>query len=203
MNWWPANYSKHGEIMRIQTLLVTLIATAFLPHACFADDKPGKVERATYRVTGLFAPEREKDLRAAFEDLPEFKLVAVNFADAEMTLEFDAAKLFPKEKPERIVELVDQKVRSVTHHTFGVKPRRTVPRDKLKEIVIPAAGLDCKACCLAAYEVIANIDGVYQATASFKEGRITALLDPTKTDKSKLEEALRKRGVDVGKARKP
>lgn len=188
--------------MRIPILLAAAITAVLLPTATVADDKPGKVERVTYRVTGLFAPDREKDLRTGFEELPEFKLVAVNFAEAEITLEFDATKLFPREKPERIVEIIDQKVRSVTQHTFGVKPRRTVPRDKLKEVVIPAAGLDCKACCLAAYEVIANVDGVYQATASFKEGRITALIDPTKTDKSKLEETLRKRGVDVGKAGK-
>ena len=53
-------------------------------------------------------------------------------------------------------------------------------------VVIPAAGLDCKACCLAAYETISGIDGVEQATASFKEGRITALIDPLKTDRAKL-----------------
>ena len=77
--------------------------------------------------------------------------------------------------------------------------RRTTARDKLQTVVIPAAGLDCKACCLAAYEGISGIDGVEQATASFKEGKITALIDPTKTDKAKLEEALRKKGVTVGK----
>ena len=73
------------------------------------------------------------------------------------------------------------------------------PRDKLERVVIPTAVLDCKACCLAAYEAVAALDGVVQATASFKEGRVTALFDPTKTDRAKLEEALRKKGVKVGK----
>jgi copper chaperone CopZ len=67
--------------------------------------------------------------------------------------------------------------------------------------VIPAAGLDCKACCLAAYEAVAAIDGVEQATASFKEGKITALIDPARTDPAKLEDALRKKGVSLGKPR--
>jgi hypothetical protein len=168
-----------------------------------ADDKPAKVERFTYRVTGLFAPDREKDLRAGFEELPDFKLVAVSFDDAEITVEFAPSKVFPGQKPERIVELVNDKVRGVTRHTFGVKPRRTVERAKLQQIVIPAAGCDCKACCLAAYEAIAQIDGVEQATASFKDGRITALIDPTKTDRTRLEDALRKKGVEVGKLKKP
>jgi copper chaperone CopZ len=173
-------------------LLLTSLATA--------DDKqPQKVEKITYRVTGLFSPDREKDLRAGFEDLPDFKLVAVNFDDAEITVEFAPAKLFPGQKPERVTELVNDKVRGVTSHTFGVKPRRGVARDKLQQVVIPAAGCDCKACCLAAYEAVANVEGVYQATASFKDGRVTALIDPTKTDRAKLEDALRKKGVRVGK----
>ena len=127
----------------------------------------------------------------------------MNFDDAEITVEFAPAKLFPGQKPERVTELVNDKVRAATQGTFGVKPRRTVARDKLQQVVIPAAGLDCKACCLAAYETVAGIDGVEQATASFKDGRVTALIDPTKTDKSKLEEALRKKGVDLGKPGKP
>ena len=72
-----------------------------------------------------------------------------------------------------------------------------MPKDKLQEVVIPVAGLDCKACCLAAYEIVAQVEGVMQATATFKDGKVTAKFDPSKTDRAKLEEALRKRGVDV------
>ncbi|MFO0797510.1 MAG: heavy metal-associated domain-containing protein [Gemmataceae bacterium] len=153
----------------------------------------------TYRVTGLFSKEREADLRAAFETLPEFKLTKVSFDDAELTVEFAPAKLFPGQKVERVTELVNDRLRGASGHTFGLKPRRTVPREKLQQVVIPAAGLDCNACCLAAYEIVAAVDGVEQATASFKEGRITALIDPARTDRAKLEEALTKRGVKVGK----
>ena len=152
----------------------------------------------TYRVVGLFSKEREADLRAAFADLPEYKLSKVDFDDAEVTIEFAPAKLFPGQKAERVTELVNDRLRQASGHTFGVKARRTVPRDKLQQVVIPAAGLDCKACCLAAYEIVAGIDGVEQATASFKEGRITALIDPARTTQGKLEEALTKRGVKVG-----
>lgn len=77
--------------------------------------------------------------------------------------------------------------------------RQTTPRGKLTEVVIPVAGLDCKACCLAAYEAVAGIDGVVRATARFKDGRVTVTIDPAKTDRAKLEDALTKKGARVGR----
>jgi len=185
--------------MRTRILFASFAALFLTGTAAAQDKKATKPEQLTYRVTGLFAPDREKVLRDAFAELPDFKLIAINFDEAEMTIEFDPAKLFPGQKPERVIELVSDKVRSITHSTFAVKPRRTVSRDKLQQVTIPAAGCDCKACNLAAYEAVANVEGVYQATASFKDGRVVVLFDPLKTDKSKLEEALRKKGVDLGK----
>lgn len=186
--------------MRTRILFAALAALVLTGPAATQDKKqPTKPEQFTYRVTGLFAPDREKVLRDAFAELTDFKLIAINFDEAEMTIEFDSAKLFPGQKPERATELVSDKVRAVTHSTFAVKSRREVPRDKLQQVTIAAAGCDCKACNLAAYEAVANVDGVYQATASFKGGRVTVLFDPTKTDRAKLEEALRKKGVDLGK----
>jgi hypothetical protein len=183
----------------MRTLIPAALLFVALSSAA-ADDKPSaKVERVTYRVTGLFSPEREKDLRAGFEALPDFKLIAVNFDEAEITVEFAPAELWPGEKPARVAELIDDKVRGATGHTFGVKPRRQIARDKLRQVVIPAAGCDCKACCLAAYEAVAALDGVYQATASFKDGRVTALIDPATTDRAKLADALRKKGAALGK----
>lgn len=179
--------------------LLCVVIASICASGSAAQDKPAKPERVTYRVTGLFSPDREKDLREAFKQLPDFTLVAVNFDDAEITIEFAPAKLFPGQKPERVTELVDEKVRAATRYTFGVKPRRTVPRSKLEQVEIPAQALDCKACCLAAYEAVARIDGVYQATADFKKGRVTALIDPTKTDRARLEDALRRLGATVGK----
>jgi copper chaperone CopZ len=58
-------------------------------------------------------------------------------------------------------------------------------------------GLDCKACALAAYESIAKIDGVEQATASFRDGLVTARIDPARTSRAALEEILKKRGVTL------
>jgi hypothetical protein len=174
-------------------LCVTLLLLSSPGYA--AHPKP---QRFTYRVTGLFAPDRVADLKSVFAELTDLTLVAVDFDDAEITVEYAPAKAFPGAKRVELVERLDQKVRLATRGTFGVKPRRTVPREKLERVVIPVAGLDCKACSLAAYEIVAKIDGVVQATASFKEGKVTALIDPAKTDQAALEAALRKRNVAVG-----
>lgn len=157
----------------------------------------GESTKLKVRVTGLFSRDREKDLREVFNEWPEVKLGEINFDHAEVELSFEAGKLFPRLKPDEVIARLDERVRNLSNHTFGVKTVSTVPKEKFKRIEIPVAGLDCKACCLAAYEIVAKIDGVEQATASFKEGRITAIIDPVKTDKSKLEAALKQRGVTL------
>jgi cation transport ATPase len=88
-------------------------------------------------------------------------------------------------------------LRSASRSTFGIKPLRSIPLEKLRLIEIPVAGLDCKACSLGAYEAIYRLDGVERATASFREGRVMALIDPEKMDRARLEAALKKRGVEV------
>jgi copper chaperone CopZ len=150
-----------------------------------------------HQITGLFSTEREQDLREAIEKIPQVKLITIDFKNAEATLEYDPAKLLPNAKPEQMLQKLDGMLKSASNHTFGIKPLRTMPLEKLKLIEIPAAGLDCKACCLAAYEAIYKLEGVERATASFRAGRVTALIDPAKTDRAKLEAALKQRGVQV------
>lgn len=154
-------------------------------------------EPVRHQITGLFAVEREADLREAFERIPDIKLVRLDFRDAEAVLDYDPAKTFPNTKPDQIVQRLDGLLKNASNHTFGVRPLRVVPRDKLKFIEIPVAGLDCKGCCLAAYDAIYRLDGVEVATASFRDGRVTALIDPAKADRAKLEAALRQRGVTL------
>ena len=158
---------------------------------------PAWAEPIKHQFTGLFSADREQDLREAFTKIPDIKLVSVDFKNAEATLEYDRAKLFPNAKPEQVIQRLDDLVKSASNHTFGVKPLRTVPREKLRLIEIPIAGLDCKGCCLAAYDAIARLEGVEIATASFREGRVTALINPDKTNRTRLEDALKQRGVSL------
>ncbi len=154
-----------------------------------------------HQITGLFLPERERDLKDLFEQhadkFPNIKLVSIDFANAEASFDYEPAKVFPGAKPEQVVQRFDDMLRNATRHTFGVKPLRTIERDKLKRIEIPIVGLDCKACSLAVYEMVYKLQGVELATASFKEGKLTALIDPEQIDQAEIEKVLKQRGVQL------
>ena len=157
---------------------------------------PEPVE-AKHRITGLFGPERTEDLKEAFKKVEGVRLVSVDFDASEAILAYDPQKLSARKQEKEILERLDALLGQASSHTFGVKPLSTTPREKLVRLEIPVLGLDCKACALAAYESIAKIDGVEQATASFKEGLVTALIDPEKTTRAALVEALKKRQVTL------
>jgi len=171
---------------------IALAACLLAVTAASGADEP---QRVRHQITGLFSPDRVTDLRETFQRLPDVKLIDVDYDNAEATVEYVPAKAFPGARPEEIVRRFDERLRSVSFGTFGVKPLRSVPKEKLRRVEIEVVGLDCKGCSLAAYESIYKLEGVELATASFREGRVTALIDPDKTDRARLEEALTKRGV--------
>lgn len=156
-------------------------------------------QHVVYRVTGLFMPEREADLRKTVEKIPGVTVISVNFDHGEATFAFDPKTAFPDTKPDKILERFDQLLKKASRSTFGVKPVCTIPRDKLKLVEFPIQGLDCKACSLFVYETLAKEEGVEQATASFKDGLATALIDPEKTSREKLEAVLKKREIPLKK----
>lgn len=156
-----------------------------------------EIQNVRHRITGLFSREREDDLREAVKQLPEVAIVAIDFDTAEVTFSYDTAKLFPKVKEKDLLERFDSLLRSNSRHTFGARALCAVPKDKLVRVEIAVAGNACKGCDLSAYESIAKIDGVEQATASFKDGKVTALIDPAKTSRVALVDALKKRNVVV------
>ena len=179
------------SLITIFSLLVTTMMFA-------ADDTPAEPQPVKHRVTGLFSPDREADLKKVFaEKISEVKLVSIDFKNSEATFVYDADKLFNKPKPEQLIERFDNLLRTHTLGTFGIRAVCATPKDKLKFIEIPIVGLDCKGCCLAAYESVYKIEGVEQATANFKDGLVTAWIDPKKTNQSDLEDALKKRNVQL------
>jgi len=179
-----------------QGFLCLIMWLCTVPAHCTADDEPKKPTLIKHQITGLFSKDRERDLAEAFKRLPDMKLVGIDFDRAEASVEYDVTRVFSDATPEQIIERFDNLLRGVSRHTFGVKPLCTTAREKLQFVKIPVVGLDCKACCLGAYEAIYRIDGVEQATASFKDGLVTAWIHPDKTSQAALEEALRQRGVE-------
>lgn len=187
----PSRSNTAGALLAIAGVL---LSSAYLP----AEEPTGQpLQRIVHRVTGLFSPDREADLRKSLEKIEGIRLVSLDFDHAEATFEYDPAKTFPGATPEQIVQRFNDLLRQASTHTLGIKPVCKVPRGQLTRVEIPIAGLDCRACCLAVYEILAQQDGVEQATASFKDGKATALIDPSKTDRAKLEAALKEREVPV------
>ena len=187
-----------NRIMKTNNNDLTPFLSSFLMILFFIILCPSaRADTIKHQITGLFMKERVPDLREAVANMPQVKLVSIEFANAEATFDYDPRKLFPGAKPQEFLGRFDNLLRSASHHTFGVKPLRKVPLERLRLIEIPVAGLDCKACSLAAYEAVYRLEGVERATASFREGRVTALIDLGKIDRAKLVDALKKRGVQV------
>jgi len=163
-----------------------------------ADDPSPETKPVKHRVTGLFSPDRVADLQLVFkEKIPEIQLVNVDYQHAEATFVYDADKLFNRPNPEQLIERFDNLLRGQTAGTFGIRAVCSIPREKLDYVEVPVVGLDCKGCSLAAYEAVFRLEGVEQATASFRDGLVTAWIDPEKTERSKLETALKQRNIQL------
>ena len=161
------------------------------------------VQPVKHRVTGLFNRDREADLRTTVAKLQDVSVVGIDFDTSEVTFSYDPVKLLGKGNEKQLLERFDNLLRNASSHTFGVRALCATPKEKLTRIEIPVLGLDCRGCELAAYESIFKIDGVEQATCSFKASLMTALIDPEKTNKAAIEEALKKRNVTLKADEKP
>ena len=59
--------------------LLAIFSLFVATHSFAADDKPAEPQPVKHRVTGLFSPDREADLKKVFaEKIPEVKLVSVD-----------------------------------------------------------------------------------------------------------------------------
>lgn len=152
----------------------------------------------TLRVTGLFAAERVDAFRSLMDKFAEVKLKTIDFDTAEAAFAYDPeCDLFKGASADQIAERINNRVRQLSNHTLGLKPPGALPREQWQRIEIPIVGLDCPACSLAAYEILMQVDGVEQAVASFHDRQAIAWIDPSRTDREKLIEALKQRQVAV------
>jgi len=178
-----------------------IIAVLLTAHAAVAEDV-----NVRYRLTGLFQPDRVDDLRRQAGTLTtrdggaaaRVTLVDVDYETAVVTFAYDAgSKPFQGQNPQQVRDRINGLLRNASRGSFGVHPPGTLNPDQLRRERLAVAGLDCKGCAYGAYRAIATIEGVERAVVSFKEGHVTAWIDPAKTDREALATALRKAHVDV------
>lgn len=147
------------------------------------------------RVFGLFDAERLEDFRVKAAFFEDVRLVTVDYETGIATF----AYTFPSNpaKPDLIERGVRERFDRAAKGAFRVLPLSTFPREKWQEIRIAVAGHDCKGCNFGLYRAVASLDGVERAVASFKEGQVTAWIDPAKTNREALVAALKKAGVTL------
>ncbi len=162
---------------------------------------PGRAAEAQtfkHRIMGLFSRDREAELREAVKKMAGVEIVSIDFDVAEVTFSYDPGTLFQKGTKEKdFLERFDNLLRQSSNHSFGAKPLFPTPKEKLVRVEIGVVLPDCKGCCYGVYLILANADGVAQATADLKEGRVTALIDPEKTNLNTLQTTLKKREVKL------
>lgn len=155
----------------------------------------------THRVLGLFQKDREDDLRKVTEELPGIDLVKADFETGLAVFRYDAEIVFPKQTTaEQMSQALDMQLRARSRGSFEATPLTGRDRKKLTKIEIGILGLDCKGCSYGAYLAVGKIDGVENATASFKTGKLTAWIDAKKTTRKFLEEALETKRVKLAAA---
>ena len=105
-------------LCRWASVLVCLsLHTALL----LAEDQPAAPEQLRFQVTGLFQPDRERDLRDLFAREKRITLVSLDYARAEVVVKFEPTRLWPGEKPEKYVEQFDNFLRNASRHTLDRK----------------------------------------------------------------------------------
>lgn len=159
-------------------------------------------DEARHRIIGLSEPSRAQDLREQIKTLPDVELISLDLATTEAAFRYDLTKLIPGFNPkkpptaETITKRLDELLRAASRGTFTLKPLATLPEDKLQKIDLQVGLLDCKGCRYGAYIAIAKLDGVEHATVN-EAGLLTAWIDPAKTKREALIEALKKGRLEV------
>lgn len=183
-----------------QSLLLIVLLLSAAAGLVRADE-----QTATYRIIGLSAPERQEDFRRTMKAVPEIALIDVHFDQAVATVRYDVDKLVPPGPPkkptdrsaEKVVLKLNELLRKASSGTFSFAAPSATPEDQLARIDINIGLLDCKGCRYAAYLAVAKIDGVEHATVSSEKQTLSAWIDPAKTNRTALEDALKKEQVPL------
>jgi hypothetical protein len=178
-------------------LILGIICCCCAPVALAADEK----QSIDFAIVGLFAPDREQDLRDLMADVPEFQLVRVDYDNARVTFSYDVAALLAEQKPRKAptASEVEQRINALlaraSSNTFALKLTPAVPKQKLTRIELNVGILDCKGCQYAAYLAVLKAPGVERATV-LKDGTLVAMVETGKTDEAALKDALKRANIE-------
>jgi hypothetical protein len=109
-------------------LLILLFCSLIAARDILAQDA---IQEHRHRVTGLFSPDGEADLRKLLEEISDIQLKQLDFETSEATFTYNAEQLFNKPKPDQMVERFDQLIRQHSQSTFGIRPLCQLPKEQL------------------------------------------------------------------------
>ncbi|MGC3966211.1 MAG: DUF1592 domain-containing protein [Pirellulales bacterium] len=169
-----------------------------------AAEKPEAEPRrrqVTLRLWGLTEPARVPDLHSDLAALPEVRVVALDEAKQELTLEYDAARLFPgtpADKPvpeDQLLQQLDNKIRGVSRGLFAVKPTLGDKLAALRREELGVTIQDCVSCRLCVVHAALKCEGVEQASFDRKTQKLVYRRDPAKDCDAAVRESLTKSKV--------
>lgn len=165
-------------------------------------------QTSTHRIIGLCSPERQDDFREVMSSVPIVQLLSLDYDKAEAVFRYDVAELLPAvgkkpadRSPEKITNALNELIRakgkgkSRSKSTFSFTAPSTLPADQLTRLDLKVGLLDCKGCRYTAYIAVAKIEGVERAAVNSETQTLTAWIDPAKTSRAALEDALKKAQV--------
>ena len=132
--------------MRMKSTLLPIAAIWIAAAAHAAQENPSPSVSVKYRITGLFSPEREQDLRDAAKKMSDVSLSGIDYGASEATFAYDPSKILKGAKPDQVQNHIEGLLKNASNHTFGLKPLLATPREKLQRVEIAVGVLDCKAC---------------------------------------------------------
>lgn len=164
------------------------------------DAKPltGNVRTIRVQVHGLFIPEQLEVFRVRMQQMNQAGLESVDFDTAEAAIQISVdGDLFRNTNDEQAIQRLNERMQHVSRGLFAIKPLSPIPASERQAIDFQIVGLDCKACSLAVHDILNRQEGVIHAKASFRDGIARAWIDPSKTDRAKVLDGMKKAGITV------
>ncbi|MDR1509626.1 MAG: copper ion binding protein [Synergistaceae bacterium] len=130
--------------------------------------------REMIRISGMACPGCAKGIEKVVGGLRGVRRVSVSFDKEELSLEYDERRLSGPLLHETISEIVNDVVEQTRRMSLNV----------------PVYGLSCPECAASIEEILAEKDGVINASVNFRIGRAKVDYDPKMTDFQHLKHVI-------------
>src|SRR3972149_1740856 len=154
----------------------------------------GRFRHETWALTGLDCADCAQKAELAIRKTDGVVRAALNFASANLTVEYEPAKV----GREKIISLVQSL-------GYGVGPSPTATKP-IVTTEFRLTGLDCADCAVQLNARLSTLDGVKEAKVNFGAGKLVVHLDPTRLSADAITRAVEESGygaVPVGAVEKP